>query len=163
MSSVVIGPIPKAYQSYETTNPDTEFWRKEAFPLVCKNLDRVLLEPRMFWSVPPGSKVGFSFGGSFPVPIGVWALAWSKDIGVYACARCGGKAFSLAASGGMSMGSSRGICSECGEDWESRDWSIGTWGFLRKELLKRVDALDLSEGLYPDACDFRELVAQLAE
>lgn len=163
MSSVAGTSIPRGSSSSDRSSPaESDLRISGIFPLLYENLDTVLAQPRMFWSIPPGSEAGFSFGGSFPVPLGIWALAWKKGIGTCDCAHCGGAAFPLSARGGMSMGESYGYCSECGERWESRAWSIGTWGFLRTELLKRVDALDLSEGRYPEAYPFDELVAHLA-
>lgn len=158
MSSIAFGKVQNDDSVYD---PETRLWLESAFPVICNNLDEILQDPKLFWSVPPHSRVGFSFGGSFPVPIGIWAIAWKKGIGVCSCEYCGGKAFSLSANGTMSMGSSQGLCSECGKAWNNRIWSVGIWGFLRNEILKKIDAFDLSEGVYPEAYDFDEVVGIL--
>lgn len=136
-------------------------WMQEMFPRIVMNLDRIMLAPKAFWSVPPGSRVAFSYGGSFPVPIGIWGLGWSKGFGVHTCEHCGGKALALCAGGTMSRGSSSGYCAECGRSWQSLDWSLATWSFLRSEIVNRIGGFDLMEGEFPEAYEFLDLASDL--
>ena len=158
MSSFVVGDV---HTCPPRSDSETTSWMEGSFPLVGRNLDRILAATRAFWSVPPTSRIGFSFGGSFAVPIGIWALGWNKGIGVYACEHCGARAFTLRASGSLSRGFSEGFCSGCGKSWHGMEWSIGIWSFLRGELIDRIGSLNLCEGRYPESFDFRDLALAL--
>jgi hypothetical protein len=142
-------------------DPNLKSFMERSFPLLCKNFALILNSPQMFWSIPPNSRTGFSFGGSFPVPLGIWILAWKRGIGVYPCIHCGGKAFALYSAGAMSKGSSSGYCSECAKAFHNKSWSVGTWVFLRTEIEERRKALGIEDGTDPEGLRFIDLVEML--
>jgi hypothetical protein len=147
--------VPKVTPAFD---PSLKISMESSFPILCKHFDLILISPKLFWSIPPNSRTGFSFGGSFEVPLGIWILAWKRGIGVNPCIQCGGKAFALYSAGAMSLGTSQGFCSEYGKAFHNKSWSPGTWVFLRKEIDERKKALGIVDRTYPEGLRISDLV-----
>ena len=158
--------IKRQIKRYKTAQENIDrIHMGKSFPLICRHFDDVLSDCFMFWSVPPHSRVGFSFGGNFRVPLGVWIIAWKEKLGVYDCPNCGSekKAFALYASGAMTKGRTQGFCSACGRAWEKKEWSLNLWGFIQQEINAQLEATGNVEGKYPRAYAFEEAVEKLEE
>lgn len=110
------------------------------FPRLCERLGTVEKDPRLFWCYLPGSYTAFAFGESFHVPLGVWAHAWQKGIGVSACPSCGGRVHFVFSNGALSGGWSSGWCANCGSPWSGREWSPRIWDFIRNDIAEALES-----------------------
>jgi hypothetical protein len=110
---------------------DAQSRRKEmeilwpGFPLILRNLDRILRTPRFFFcQLQSAYSWTFWFGPSGAIPLGVLALLWEGGKMIYGCPECGGRFHAVGVGGSFSGGSVWGLCADCSYNgaFSSRTW-----------------------------------------
>ncbi len=110
---------------------DAESRRKEmeilrrGFPLILRNLDRILKTPRFFFcQLRSAYSWTFWFGPSGSIPLGVLVLLWEDGKMIHGCPECGGRFLAIGVGGSFSGGDVWGLCADCG--YTGR-FSSGSW------------------------------------
>jgi len=97
----------------ESRRRETKVLRR-GFPLILRNLDRILRTPRFFFcQLQSAYSWTFWFGPSGPIPLGVLDLLWENGEMIYDCAECGGRLHAVGVGGSFSGGSVWGLCADC--------------------------------------------------
>ena len=98
------------------------------FPLILRNLDRILRTPRFFFcQLQSAYSWTFWFGPSGPIPLGILVLLWEGGKMTYGCPECGGRFHAVGVGGSFSGGDVWGLCADGGYSgkFSSRSWLEG--------------------------------------
>jgi hypothetical protein len=86
-----------------------------SFPLILRNLDRILRTPRFFFcQLQSAYSWTLWFGPSGPIPLGVLVLLWEDGKMIHGCMECGGRFHAIGVGGSFSGGNVWGLCADCG-------------------------------------------------
>jgi hypothetical protein len=117
----------------ESRRNEMEILRR-GFPLVLRNLDRILRTPRFFFcQLQSAYSWTLWFGPSGPIPLGVLALLWENGKMMHGCPECGGRLYAVGVGGSFSAGDAWGLCADCSYNGKaiSRSWHEGFFAVAR--------------------------------